>query len=142
MKFPVSLSGLENVQARIERLTDTSRIEDALDKGAALVEKSALARMPRDTGEMASKMYVESPAKLERVVGNTARQAVFTEYSQRLLRGATPQQPREGPWPYKTGSTTKGTKARASMPWLRPALRENAERIRRLLREALEGTRR
>lgn len=139
VRFLAHVRGGDKAIARLRELSETQPIADGLDRAAALVEREAVKTMPVDSGQMRSSMYVDAPEAMTRVVGNPTRQAVFTEYSQRLLQGATPEQPREGPWPYQADGKTKGTKRRASMPWLRSALLRNRDNIRQLLLDALRG---
>lgn len=141
MTIKLNARGVERVIDRFQRLSDTTRVEEALDRAAAIVERDAVAHSPVDTGQMRSSVYVDKPAKLVRVVGSDSRQSVFTEYSPLLLKGATVANPRRGPWPYESDGKLKGTNPNATMPWLRPALYRNKRRILDLIQRALRERR-
>lgn len=153
----VKVTGVEATAARFLRLADRTnqRLGRALDKAAALVEREAVKRIPVDTGQSQAQIYVRSDGKLSRFVGSDTRQALFAEYSPLMLKGGTPENPRKGPWPYQrriantreitssftignaTRLITKGRKATATMPWLRPSLLTQKQEILNLIREAV-----
>lgn len=134
----VKVHGLKETRERFVKLGNTERLNKALDEAAALVEREAADRIPVDSGQSQAQIYVRSDGKLSRFVGSDTKQALFAEYSPLMLQGGTVSRPREGPWPYERGGITRGTKATATMPWLRPSLQTQKREIFKLIRDALK----
>lgn len=139
----IRVAGIERTIKRLEEFTNPARIERALDEAAVLVERDATLNVPVDSGETQTKITVEATAPLRRRVGSDSPQAVWTEYSiahrRDPISGMVHDEtfPRQGPWPYEKGGKLKGTKATATMPWLRPALLKNWAAIVLRIRNAV-----
>lgn len=137
MSVKITTRGVERTLERLQQMGDTTRIEQALDAAASIVERDYVAHAPIDTGQTRAQAYVDKPDALTRVVGSDTPQSVYNEYSPRQLKGATVANPRRGPWPYERGGILRGTNPNATMPALRPALYRNRRRITGLIERAI-----
>lgn len=124
---------LRDLKAKLAAIGKPDVYEEALDLAALSVERNAAIRAPVNEGEMRSAIFIQKEPGV-RFVGSDKRQAVFTELSPRLLQGATPENPRTD-WPAKR---ERGGGARQTMPWLRPALLDSRDYIKRVFSAALK----
>ena len=129
---------VENVDSVIEMLTglvDDDAIHQALGKCCALVERSAKMKAPKDTGELRRSIT----SKVEGNVGivfTPLEYAPYIEYGTGLF--AENGGRKDVPWCYKDDEgnwhSTSGMKPQ---PFMRPALQENREQIKRILEGGL-----
>lgn len=128
----IEFKNFDGVLEALNNLVDDKEIARALTKACALVERSAKQKAPKGTGEL--RRSIES-----KVVGTTGivftplEYAPYVEYGTGLFAedgGRT-----DVPWCYKDDEgnwhTTSGMKPQ---PFMRPALYENREQIKRLLK--------
>ena len=139
MASDIKIEGLEEIQERLEGLIDVNNLAAAVGKACALVERSAKQKAPKDTGELrrsiTSKIIIE---------GNDATGVVYTplEYAPYIEFGtglfAENGGRKDVPWNYQDDKgewhSTSGQKPR---PFMRPALNENREQIKRIIGEAI-----
>ena len=131
----IKIEGLDSVLEALTGLVDDEAIHKALGKACALVERSAKQKAPKGIGEL--RRSIES-----KVVGNEGivytpkEYAPYVEYGTGLFAeegGRT-----DVPWSYKDDKgewhTTSGMKPQ---PFMRPALYENREQIKRILKGEL-----
>lgn len=127
------ISGIEEVLDRLDSLVDEDKIQAALGKACALVERAAKEKAPKGSGELRRSIT----SKIE---GNTG--TVFTplEYAPYVEYG-TGLFAEEGgrldvPWNYQDdkGEWHK-TSGQHPQPFMRPALDENREQIKRIIKE-------
>ena len=132
----IEFRGLEDIEATLTTLTDFNRLEAALDKACLLVERSARQIAPKGrTGELRRSIQ-HKVVDLEGVVFTPLEYAPYVEYGTGLFAengGRT-----DVPWSYldERGEwhTTSGMHP---IPYMRPALNENREKILRILKEGL-----
>lgn len=139
MATSIKLEGLEEVLGSIDSLLETEQVKNAMGKACALVERSAKQKAPKGTGELRNSIT----SKVE-VNGNEVRGIVFTplEYAPYIEFGtglfAEEGGRQDVPWSYQDDEgkwhSTSGMKPQ---PYMRPALNENRELIKRVLKEAL-----
>ena len=135
----IRIEGLEEVLENLEGLVDTNKLTAALGKACAVVERSAKQKAPKDTGEL--RRSITSKVEKE---GNGAVGIVFTplEYAPYIEFGtglfAEKGGRKDVPWNYQDDKgewhSTSGMKPQ---PFMRPALNENREQIKRILKEAI-----
>lgn len=127
------VEGINEILDRLDGLADENKIQAALGKACALVERAAKEKAPKGSGELRRSIT----SKIE---GNTG--IVFTplEYAPYVEYG-TGLFAEEGgrldvPWNYQDD---KGEWHRTSgqhpQPFMRPALDENREQIKRIIKE-------
>ena len=139
MASDIKIEGLEEVKERLESLLDVNNLADAVGKACALVERSAKQKAPKGTGEL--RRSITSKVTIE---GNDATGVVYTplEYAPYVEFGpglvAESGGRKDVPWNYQDDKgewhSTSGMHPR---PFMRPALNENREQIKRILGEAI-----
>ncbi len=139
MATSITLEGLEEVLERLEGLTDTQNIEDALGKACALVERSAKQKAPKGTGELRRSITSKVEQDGNNFVGvvfTPLEYAPYVEFGTGLFAENGGRQ--DVPWNYQDDKgewhSTSGMKPR---PYMRPALNENREQIKRIIGEAI-----
>jgi HK97 gp10 family phage protein len=139
MAADIRIEGLEEVLENLEGAIDEQKLKSALGKACAVVERSAKQKAPKGTGELRRSIT----SKVEGA-GTDAVGIVFTplEYAPYVEFG-TGLFAEEGgrtdvPWCYQDDEgewhSTSGMKPH---PYMRPALNENREQIKRILKEAI-----
>ena len=133
----VVFEGIEQIIARLEKLEDTEKMSGAIKKSCALVERDAKKKAPKGvTGDL--KKTIKS--KVE-VVGTDVIGTVFSpeEYSPYVEYGTGLFAEKGGrtdvPWCYKDERTDEfiWTYGQHPQPFMRPALEENKEKIKKLI---------
>lgn len=132
----VEFRGLEEVIDKLTLLVDFNKIEEGLTNACLLVEGEAKKKAPKGrTGEL--RRSIQSQVKdLEGVVYTPLEYAPYVEYGTGLFAENGGRQ--EVPWHFKDEQgewhTTYG---QHPMPYMRPALYENREKIVKLIKEGL-----
>jgi len=137
----IKFEGLEEVLASLEGLADTSNYEAALKKACAIVERDAKQKAPKGDGELrrsiTSKVETNG-TEIEGVVFTPLEYAPYVEYGTGLF--AEEGGRKDVPWTYKDDKgewhSTSGMKPH---PYMRPALYENTERIKQILKEGISN---
>ena len=135
MADDIKIEGIEELEERLEGLIDPAKLTAALGRACALVEGEAKKKAPKGTGELRRSIT----SKVENDVGvvyTPLEYAPYVEFGTGLFAengGRT-----DVPWNYQDDKgewhSTSGMKPR---PFMRPALNENREEIKRILREGL-----
>ena len=135
----VEFKGLDKIIAKLDKMQDTSTIVSAMDDCCELVRGSAVDKAPKDTGALR-----RSITNRVEVVGNEVSGIVFTpiEYAPYIEYGtglyAENGNGRKTPWVYKDD---KGkyhyTHGQHPQPFMRPALKENEQNIKKKLKEGI-----
>ena len=127
------IKGLDEVLDRLDGLLDNSKLQAALGKACALVERSAKQKAPKGNGELRRSITskVEGSAG---IVFTPLEYAPYVEYGTGLF--AEEGGRLDVPWNYQDD---KGDWHRTSgqhpQPFMRPALDENREQIKRIIKE-------
>lgn len=135
----IKIEGMEAVLEGLEGLLDTEKLEVALGKACALVERSAKQKAPKGTGELRRSIT----SKVEHDGGNPVgivytplEYAPYVEFGTGLFAEEGGRQ--DVPWNYQDDEgnwhSTSGMKPH---PYMRPALNENRELIKRIIGEAI-----
>ena len=135
----VEFEGLEEVLAMLKRAGNPDDVINQMGKACALVERAAKENAPKGTGELRRSIQ----SKVE-VNGNEIQGIVFTplEYAPYVEFGtglfAEEGGRKDVPWHYKDDEGEwHSTSGMHPHPYLRPALIENRDNIKRILAEAL-----
>lgn len=131
----VRLEGMDRVLDSVNGIIDPSKIHYALGKACALVERAAKQKAPKDTGALRRSIT----SKIEGNVGivfTPLEYAPYIEYGTGLFAengGRT-----DVPWNYQDDEGNwHETSGLHPHPYMRPALYENREKIKRILKEGL-----
>lgn len=134
----IELEGMEDVLKKLGKLGDTNKINSALGKACALVERAAKEKAPKGiTGEL--RRSITSEVKdYQGIIYTPLEYAPYVEYGTGLF--AEEGGRKDVPWRYKDdkGDWHK-TSGQYPQPYMRPALNENREEIKRILGEALKN---
>lgn len=131
MSDTIEIQGTEELEERLSHIVASGNIAAALGKACALVERAAKQKAPKDTGELRRSIS----SKVEDGVGivfTPLEYAPYVEYGTGLFAengGRT-----DVPWNYKDDKGEwHSTSGQKPQPFMRPALNENREEIKRLL---------
>lgn len=137
----IKLDGLEDIIQKIEDITDISKIESAIGRACALIERSAKQNAPKGNGELRRSITSKIDRDGNGVVGTVftpLEYAPYVEYGTGLFAengGRT-----DVPWCYQDDEGEwHSTSGMHPHPFMRPALNENREQVMRLLKEAIEN---
>ena len=135
----IRIEGMEEVFDNLEGALDVNKIAAAIGKACALVERSAKQKAPKGTGEL-----IRSITSKVDTVGNDVVGTVFTplEYAPYVEFGtglfAEEGGRKDVPWNYQDDKGEwHSTSGQHPQPFMRPALNENREQVKRILGEAI-----
>lgn len=130
------IEGIDKVLERLDRVLDPQKINGALGRACALVERSAKQNAPKGNGDLRRSIT----SKVENGVGivyTPLEYAPYVEYGTGLFAEEGGRQ--DVPWHYKDDEGEwHSTSGQKPQPFMRPALNENREQILRILKEALK----
>ena len=139
MAADIRIEGMEEVFEALDSIVDVDKLAAAIGRACAVVERSAKQKAPKGTGELRRSIT----SKVD-TVGNDVIGTVFTplEYAPYVEFGtglfAENGGRQDVPWNYQDDKgewhSTSGMHPR---PYMRPALNENREQIKRILGEAI-----
>lgn len=131
----IKFEGLNEVLNTIEKIDDVQKLERALGRACALVERSAKQKAPKGIGELA-RSITSKVENGEGIIFTPLEYAPYVEYGTGLFAEEGGRQ--DVPWCYQDDEgewhTTSG---QHPQPFMRPALNENRAEILRILKEAL-----
>jgi HK97 gp10 family phage protein len=135
----IEINGLEALLKSLDDVASGEQLEKALGKACAVVERSAKEKAPKDTGALRRSIT----SKVENM-GGTMQGVVFTplEYAPYVEYGtglfAENGGRKDVPWNYQDDEGNwHSTSGQHPQPFMRPALEENREKIKRILKEGL-----
>lgn len=139
MASDITIQGVEELVEKLESITEPSKVAAAVGKACAIVERSAKQKAPKGNGELrrSIKSKVETNGgDIEGIVYTPLLYAPYVEFGTGLFAeegGRT-----DVPWHYKDDEGEwHSTSGMHPQPYLRPALNENREEIKRILREGI-----
>lgn len=132
----MEINGLQEVLSSIAELGDEDKLIAAMGKACALVERAAKEKAPKDSGELrrsiTSKVNTDS-GEITGVVFTPLEYAPYIEFGTGLFAESGGRN--DVPWNYQDDEgnwhSTSGMKPH---PFLRPALNENVQQIKRILK--------
>jgi HK97 gp10 family phage protein len=135
----IRIDGIDEVNEKLKGLIDIQKLTASMGKACALVERSAKQKAPKGTGELrrsiTSKVELEGTNPIG-VVFTPLEYAPYVEFGTGLFAELGGRQ--DVPWSYQDDKgewhSTSGMKPH---PYMRPALNENRENIKRILKEAI-----
>jgi HK97 gp10 family phage protein len=131
----IQLEGLNEVLKAIDNVGDVQKLEQALGRACALVERAAKQKAPKGNGDL-RRSITSKVENGEGIVFTPLEYAPYVEYGTGLF--AEEGGRKDVPWCYQDDKgewhTTSGQRPQ---PFMRPALNENRAEILRILKEAL-----
>ena len=136
----IDINGVEALRQRLDSIVDYSSVANALGKACALVERTAKQKAPKGNGDLrrSIKSRIEgSGTDMQGVIYTPLEYAPYVEYGTGLFaeKGGRTW---DLPWSYQDEKGDwHSTSGQAPQPFMRPALDENREQIKRIIREGL-----
>lgn len=131
----IKIEGMEDVLDRLDATIDPHKLEMALGKACALVERSAKQKAPKGAGDL-RRSITSKVVGDEGIVYTPLLYAPYVEFGTGIFAeegGRT-----NVPWCYKDDEGNwHSTSGQRPKPFMRPALDENREEIKRIIREGL-----
>lgn len=135
----VEVQGLEAILAKLDALADPAAMKEAMTTACLLVERSAKMKVPKGTGELGRSITSEVNVGVNEITGvvyTPLEYAPYIEYGTGLFAEAGDGR-KDVPWCYKDDEGNwHSTSGQPPRPYMRPALNENREQIKRLLEDA------
>ncbi len=138
----IQIQGIEKVIERFDKITDINRMRRAVGEACALVEGVAREKAPKGvTGDLRKFMDSKVDVIGNEVIGtvfNPLEYAPYVEFGTGLF-AENGNGRKDVPWAYEDEKTGEliWTKGNHPQPFLRPALNENREEVKRILKEGL-----
>lgn len=138
----IQIQGIEKVIERFDKITDINRMRRAVGEACALVEGAAREKAPKGvTGDLRKFMDSKVDVIGNEVIGtvfNPLEYAPYVEFGTGLF-AENGNGRKDVPWAYEDEKTGEliWTKGNHPQPFLRPALNENREEVKRILKEGL-----
>jgi HK97 gp10 family phage protein len=139
MADDIRIEGIDELFERLDGLVDDTKLHRAMGKACAIVERAAKQKAPKGVGDLRrfiSSRIEDTPDGAVGVVFSPLEYAPYVEFGTGLFAeegGRT-----DVPWHYQDEKgewhSTSGMKPH---PYMRPALNENRENIKRILGEAI-----
>lgn len=130
------IKGINDILSSLDGLIDPQKIDRALGKACAVVERAAKQNAPKGIGELRRSIT----SKVENgkgIVYTPLEYAPYVEYGTGLF--AEEGGRKDVPWHYQDDKGEwHSTSGMHPSPYMRPALNENREQIIRILKEALK----
>lgn len=135
MSAEIRFEGLEEILDKLEKISSDANIEGALGTCCALVERSAKQKAPKDNGEL-RRSITSKVEGTQGIVFTPLEYAPYVEYGTGLFAENGGRM--DVPWNYQDDEGEwHSTSGQKPQPFMRPALDENQETIKRLLMEEL-----
>lgn len=135
----IQVEGADALIERLESMVDEDTIRRALGRACALVERSAKQKAPKGTGELRRSISSEirqDGEGLTGVVFTPLYYAPYIEFGTGLFAEEGGRQ--DVPWCYQDDEGEwHSTSGQHPRPYMRPALNENREQIKRIIKEAI-----
>ena len=131
------IEGADHIIESLEDLIDMQKLEQTMGKACAIVERSAKQKAPKDTGALRRSITSKIEVVDDSIVGivfTPLEYAPYVEYGTGLFAA-------EGgridvPWNYQDDKGEwHSTSGQKPQPYMRPALEENREKIKKLFKE-------
>ena len=128
------IRGLNEVLDRIDGVADTQKLQTALGKACAIMERAAKQKAPKDTGAL--RRSISSKVEgTKGIIFTNLEYAPYIEYGTGLF--AEEGGRKDVPWVYQDDKGEyHSTRGQKPQPFMRPAFNENREQILRIIKEA------
>lgn len=134
-----NIEGLERLASGLDEIIDEQQLYMAVGRACALVERSAKQKAPKGTGELRRSItskVEDTGTSMDGIVFTPLEYAPYVEFGTGLFAeegGRT-----DVPWHYKDDKGEwHSTSGQHPQPYMRPALTENREKIKRIIGEAI-----
>lgn len=139
--FDISVVGMEEVLDSLDKLIDVDKLTKAVGKACAVVERSAKQKAPKGTGELRRSITSKVEPNGDNPIGivfTPLEYAPYVEFGTGLFAENGGRM--DVPWNYQDDKGEwHSTSGQHPQPFMRPALNENREQIKRIIREAIKN---
>ena len=135
MSAEIKFEGLDEILYKLDKISSNANIEEALGTCCAVVEKSAKQKAPKDTGAL--RRSISSKVEDNQgIVFTPLEYAPYVEYGTGLFAESGGR--KDVPWNYQDDEGKwHSTSGQKPQPFMRPALEENKQLIKQILKEEL-----
>lgn len=138
--MPVKIEGIDALMERLDDVADVSEVRTAVGKACAIVEASAIQKAPKDTGALRrsiqSKVY-HGGGEITGVIFTPLEYAPYVEFGTGIHSEKGGRS--DVPWTYKDDDGTYySTYGQHPQPFLRPAFKENRQKILKIIKEGMK----
>jgi HK97 gp10 family phage protein len=131
----IEFENLDEVLDRIESLMDVEKIDAALGKAAARVAADAIKKAPKGDGDL-RRSIATKVEDYKGIVYTPLEYAPYVEYGTGLFAEEAGR--KDVPWCYQDEEGEwHSTSGMPPQPYMRPALEENREEIKKILMEGI-----
>lgn len=133
----IDFIGLDEIEKDLGKIADPERIRSAITSATSIVQTSAKNQVPVITGRLRNSIHMKVTGYGEETVGKVYTNVEYAPYVEfgTGIRGQGSAYPNA----YKMGITYDPTWAgRTAKPFMHPALNQNREKIKKILRTAIE----
>ena len=135
MSAEIKFEGLDEVLYKLDKISSNANIEEALGTCCALVEKSAKQKAPKDTGALRRSITSKVEGN-QGIIFTPLEYAPYVEYGTGLFAESGGR--KDVPWNYQDDEGKwHSTSGQKPQPFMRPALEENKQLIKQILKEEL-----
>lgn len=135
MSAEIKFEGLDEVLYKLDKISSNANIEEALGTCCAIVEKSAKQKAPKDTGALRRSITSKVEGN-QGIVFTPLEYAPYVEYGTGLFAESGGR--KDVPWNYQDDEGKwHSTSGQKPQPFMRPALEENKQLIKQILKEEL-----
>lgn len=136
----VTVSGIDDVIQLLADVADMEKLEKAVGKACALVEREAKIKAPKDSGDLRRSIQSKVEASgtdIKGTVFSPLEYAPYVEYGTGLFAEKGGRS--DVPWAYRDDETGEliWTSGQKPQPYMRPALNENREKIKQIIQGGL-----
>lgn len=133
----IEFEGLDDILKSLDEAIDEEKLDMALGKACALIEREAKKKAPKDTGEL-RRSITSKVENGEGIVFTPLEYAPYVEFGTGLFAEGGGRM--DVPWNYQDDKGEwHSTSGQKPQPFMRPALEENREKILRILKEGIIG---
>lgn len=135
MSAEIKFEGLDEILYKLDKISSNANIEEALGTCCAIVEKSAKQKAPKDTGALRRSITSKVEGN-QGIVFTPLEYAPYVEYGTGLFAESSGR--KDVPWNYQDDEGKwHSTSGQKPQPFMRPALEENKQLIKQILKEEL-----
>ena len=137
----IEIEGIGKVLKRLEKLSNTEKIEKAMGKACAVVEAAAKQNAPKDTGALRNSITSKVENRnghVEGTIFTPLEYAPYVEYGTGLFAESGGR--KDVPWNYQDDKGEwHSTSGQKPQPFMRPAVEDNRNKIIEILREGIKN---
>ena len=135
MSAEIKFEGLDEILYKLDKISSNANIEEALGTCCAIVAKSAKQKAPKDTGALRRSITSKVEGN-QGIVFTPLEYAPYVEYGTGLFAESGGR--KDVPWNYQDDEGKwHSTSGQKPQPFMRPALEENKQLIKQILKEEL-----